>query len=204
MKITFLKSATDVSQLPQNDRPHVVMVGRSNVGKSTFINHLTGQKGLAHVSATPGRTQMINLFDVDHRFYLVDLPGYGYAKASKVRRADFRALIDTYLSQVPQIKLVFLIIDARISLTPLDEEMLEVLQAAQIPAVLIVNKTDKRSRDELLRLMKSLAESHPHVQRIAHTVTSGKNLSEVWQTMFSTIGEKVPEIIRTNPLRRED
>ena len=204
MKATFLKSATAIDQLPNNDRPQVVMVGRSNVGKSTLINHLVGQKGLAHVSATPGRTQLINLYDVERRFYLVDLPGYGYAKASKTRRADFRALIDAYLASVPQMQLVLLIIDARVSLTELDEEMLEMLTHAHKSLVLIVNKIDKLSRAETEKLMRALTERYPHVHCIAHSNTTGKNVAEIWQAMFDAIGEKTPEIIRTNPLRREE
>ncbi len=89
MSATFLKCLTDLKELPEGDKPHVAIVGRSNVGKSSLVNHLTAQKSLARVSAKPGRTQTLNLYEIDRRYYLVDLPGYGYAKTSKTKLAGF-------------------------------------------------------------------------------------------------------------------
>src|SRR5690606_32313186 len=94
---SFLKSVVSLDGLPDDDRPHVVMVGRSNVGKSSLINALAGVKGLARVSAEPGRTQTLNFYSLDKTYYLVDLPGYGYAKTSKAKRVEFAELILNYL-----------------------------------------------------------------------------------------------------------
>src|SRR5690349_474674 len=119
MNVTFLKSAPHIEDLPESNKPHIAFVGRSNVGKSSLLNDLAGTKGLAKVSSQPGRTQMVNLFDVDNRFFLVDLPGYGYAKASKTARDRYSDLIRDYLWQAHQIRLVVLVIDSRLGPTDL-------------------------------------------------------------------------------------
>lgn len=184
---TFFTSTTNLADLPIDAKPHIAMVGRSNVGKSSMINHLTQQKKLARVSADPGRTQTINLYDIDSRFFLVDLPGYGYAQTSKEKRAQFAGMIDDYLLLTPQLRLVLLIIDARIPPTEMDAEMLGWLQENAIPFVLVTNKMDKLSAEDARRLHRTLEEKYPGVRRIEHSITSGKNRKEIWATIESAV-----------------
>ena len=151
MSATFIKCLTNIKDLPIGNKPHVAIVGRSNVGKSSLINHLVMQKGLARVGASPGRTQTINLFEIDKRYFLVDLPGYGFAKMSKNKRSGFIDMISHYLDRAPDLKLVLLIVDASIPPTDLDHEMLVFLQASGIPTVVVLNKIDKLSKNQLLK-----------------------------------------------------
>ncbi len=180
MIATFLKSVTDLAELPYGEKPHIAMVGRSNVGKSTLINRLTQKKHLARVSSAPGRTQTINLYDVDGRVYLVDLPGYGFATRSKSAREVFSHMIYQYVGKTKQVKLVLLIIDARRGLMDLDKEMLEFLRKSQIPSVLITNKMDKLSNSEAGELKRTLKLAYPDLQLIPHSDVTSKNVGEIW------------------------
>lgn len=184
---TFLKSATNLEQLPQDTKPHIAMVGRSNVGKSSLINHLSNQKGLARVSSEPGRTQTINLFNVDGRFYLVDLPGYGFAKNSKAKREDFAGMLRDYLWQAEQLKLVLLIIDARIGPTDLDRDMLAYLASGRIPVALIINKIDKLSNSESIQLQRMLEATYPQINFIPHSNVTGQGRGEIWQAIEQAV-----------------
>jgi GTP-binding protein len=187
MIATFVKSATRLADLPQDTKPHIAFVGRSNVGKSSLLNSLTKQKNLAHVSAQPGRTQTINLFDVDRRFYLVDLPGYGFAKTSKAKRQDFAGILRDYLWQTQQLKLVLLIIDARIGPTDLDRDLLGYLASGKIPVTLVVNKIDKLSNSESIQLQRMLEATYPHLTFIPHSNITGVGRGEIWQTIERTV-----------------
>ncbi len=177
---SFFTATTKLSDLPIDAKPHIAMVGRSNVGKSSMINHLTGQKKLARVSSDPGRTQTINLYTIADRFYLVDLPGYGYAQTSKEKRVMFAEMIHEYLLLTPQLRLVLLIIDARIPPTDLDADMAAWLQDNGIPFVVITNKMDKLSTSEASKLHHALEMKYPGIRQIEHSITSGRNRNEVW------------------------
>ena len=190
MTTTFLKSIVKLEELPTDEKPQVAFVGRSNVGKSSLLNNLTGQVGLAKVSAEPGRTQTLNLFSVDSRYYLVDLPGYGFAKTSKAKREGFGELIREYLWQTQALRLVLLIIDARIGPTDLDREMMEYLQSGSIPFSIIVNKIDKLSRTESDRLMRSLEANLPGVTLLFHSNVTGQGLGEIRQTIEQVVRRK--------------
>lgn len=179
MSVTFLKSAVKLEDLPRDGKPHVAMVGRSNVGKSSLINDLAGEKNLARVSAEPGRTQMINLFDVDGLYFLTDLPGYGFAKTSKTKRQGFSEMITDYLWQTQELVLVVLIIDARIGPTDLDRDTMEYLHSGDIPFVLVANKIDKLSRSETMQLTDQLIASYPHLPIILHSNVSGVGKGEL-------------------------
>ena len=179
MNAVFIKSATRVAELPENHKPQIAFVGRSNVGKSSLLNHLMNQKGLARVSATPGRTQLINVFEVDKKYTLIDLPGYGYAKASGAKRRGFSELIHEYLFQATNLCLVFLIIDARVGPTDLDRDMLTNLESAQIPFQIIVNKVDKLSRSEQSVLQRTLTTDYPSVSFIYHSSVTGDGKTEL-------------------------
>lgn len=181
MKATFLKSFTKIEDLPKSKKLQVALVGRSNVGKSSLINHLVQQKKLARASAEPGRTQTINFFDIDGRYDLVDLPGYGYAKASKDKREAFADILNDYLCFSKQLKLVFLIIDARIGPTDLDHDMLNLLAVGDFSVIMILNKADKLKRTEIAQLTKTLQEEFPGIQTIPHSNLSTMGRNEILQ-----------------------
>ncbi len=187
MPAIFVKSAPTVQDLPKSDKPQVAFVGRSNVGKSSLLNHLTDQKGLARESASPGRTQFINVFEMNNRFFLIDLPGYGYAKTSKAKREGFGDMIRDYLWQAQQLKLVLLIIDARQGPTDLDREMIAYLESGKIPFTLVVNKVDKLSKSESIGLMQKLETDYPSITRIPHSNVTGIGQGEIRQAIDKAV-----------------
>ena len=140
----FVFGATSGSPLPPEELPEIALIGRSNVGKSSLINALTGQKGLARTSNTPGRTQQINFFEIgDGQACLVDLPGYGYAKASKEKIWDWNQLIGIYLTGRSTLAVIGILVDARHGLKDSDLEMMGLLDERELPYVVILTKADK-------------------------------------------------------------
>ncbi len=142
LQIRFVSSASRTHQLPESDR-EVAFVGRSNVGKSSLINALANQRQLARVSNTPGRTQLINLFEHVGGGTLVDLPGYGYAKVPGHVRKDWGAMIEGYLLERDGLEMVFILVDGPIGPTPLDVQMLEWLRDNEVPHTVVATKMDK-------------------------------------------------------------
>ena len=149
----FLLGVVDEKQLPTSGLPEIAFAGRSNVGKSSLINAVTGVKGLARVSSTPGRTQQLNFFGVGDKFNLVDLPGYGYAKAPKAMVDNWTDLILRYLKGRAQLKRVFLLIDSRHGIKSVDENVMQVLDTAAVLYQLVLTKTDKISGAELEKIL---------------------------------------------------
>lgn len=139
----FLTSASRFAECPPDDEPEVAFAGRSNAGKSSTLNRLAGAKRLARVSKTPGRTRLINFFAVEGGGRLVDLPGYGYAKAGKAERAQWSRAIDDYLTRREGLAAVVLIMDARHPLQPFDVQMLDWATQAGTPLLALLNKSDK-------------------------------------------------------------
>lgn len=152
--VTFMLSVVKLEQLPPPNRPEVCFAGRSNVGKSSLINALTNRKGIARASNTPGRTRELNYFNVDERLNLVDLPGYGYAKASKVDIAHWTRLTRMFLRGRAGLRRVFLLIDSRHGIKPSDIELMEMLDDAAVTYQLVLTKTDKLKRGELDKVMR--------------------------------------------------
>lgn len=151
--VSFLMGCAKVDQLPPADRPEVAFAGRSNVGKSSLINALTGRHGLARASNEPGRTREVNLFDFDGHARLVDLPGYGFAVAGKKTTRDFQNLGRAYLRGRPNLKRVYLLIDARHGLKTVDTEALDALDLAAVSYQIVLTKADKLRRlEEVERL----------------------------------------------------
>jgi len=142
---TFISSNTTVSQCPTTDLPEYAFIGRSNIGKSSLINMLTNKSKLAKTSSFPGKTQLINHFKINDNWYLVDLPGYGWAKVSKESREKWLKMIKAYLQQRQNLACVFLLIDSRHEPQKSDLEFIELLGSLQIPFVLVFTKTDKQS-----------------------------------------------------------
>lgn len=158
----FVKSASIVEECPPADRIEYAFIGRSNVGKSSLINMLTGRKDLAKTSGTPGKTQLINHFLINNAWYLVDLPGYGYAKVSKKARADFGKMISYYIKNRSNLVNLFVLIDSRHDLQKVDAEFMEWLGVNGIPFSIIFTKCDKMGSSALhkaqLKFKKSMLQ----------------------------------------------
>ncbi|MGV6849859.1 MAG: ribosome biogenesis GTP-binding protein YihA/YsxC [Marinibacterium sp.] len=160
----FLKGVVAMSGLPPADRVEVCFAGRSNVGKSSLINALTGVKGLARASNTPGRTQEINFFTQGPDLYLVDLPGYGFANAPLAVVEKWQRLLKAYLAGRPTLRRAFVLIDARHGVKPVDEEILGLLDKAAVPFQAVLTKADKLKpgdRDKVLDQVRARLAPHP-------------------------------------------
>lgn len=144
-KSEFVISNTDINKCPNPDRPEIAFIGRSNVGKSSLINMLAQRKGLAKTSAKPGKTQLINHFNIDDQWYLVDLPGYGYAKVSKKSREAWEQMISDYILLRENLRVVCVLIDSRLEPQRIDLDFINWLGENEIPLALIFTKADKQS-----------------------------------------------------------
>lgn len=149
----FEISAPSLAACPEPSLPEFAFIGRSNVGKSSLLNLLAGRHNLARVSATPGHTKLINFFRVDDAWYLVDLPGYGYAKVAREDRSKFSAFVADYLAHRESLELVFLLIDSRHEPQKLDLEFVDWLADAEVPFVVVFTKSDAVSKTKLARHM---------------------------------------------------
>jgi GTP-binding protein len=145
----FIKSIFDLRALPNSVLAEFVFVGRSNVGKSSLINSICAKKKLAKIGSVPGKTRQLNYFLINEKFYLVDLPGYGYAKVPEQIRAGWRKLVEDYISERQNVKLVFVLIDSRHEPTYLDELMVSWLEYYEIPFAIILTKSDKISANKM-------------------------------------------------------
>ncbi|MBX2816204.1 MAG: ribosome biogenesis GTP-binding protein YihA/YsxC [Saprospiraceae bacterium] len=157
--VVFKGSFPRYTALPEGDLPAYAFVGRSNVGKSSLINALTGRKKLARVSKTPGKTQLINLFEVEKEWHLVDLPGYGYAKESKKMRKKWDQMVRNYLQHAPNLVLAFVLVDSNIPLQARDLEFINWLGEKQLPFALVFTKVDRhrkrKDREAKINAIKS-------------------------------------------------
>lgn len=142
---SFVISNTDYQKCPRPDKKEFAFIGRSNVGKSSLINMLTSRKNLAKTSGKPGKTQLINHFLIDNSWYLVDLPGYGYAKTSKTKRGEWGKMIEEYLINRENLQLVFVLVDSRLEPQRIDLEFINWLGENGIPLAIIFTKVDKQS-----------------------------------------------------------
>jgi GTP-binding protein len=181
----FSRGSPDLDHLPPDDRPEIAFAGRSNVGKSSLLNALVGQHGLARASNTPGRTQELNFFtDPAADLYLVDMPGYGFAEAPKDKVAAWNRTLRGYLSGRRTLLRVFVLVDARHGLKSVDDEIMGLLDSAAVSYQVILTKADKISRTDLDRVMahttKSLAKhpaAYPHV--IATSAETGMGFEDL-------------------------
>lgn len=170
----FVKSSTKIKDCPNPDLPEYAFIGRSNVGKSSLINMLTNIKGLAKTSSTPGKTQLINHFIINDAWYLVDLPGYGFAKVSKSEKKKWDQMISEYILKRANLMSVFVLIDSRIKPQQIDIDFINNLGMQQVPICILVTKSDKISQ-----------------QQVVSSVMDFKNkLSETW--------EELPDFIITS------
>ena len=177
----FAKGVVALDGLPAADRTEVCFAGRSNVGKSSLINALTGRKGLARASNTPGRTQEINYFDLGGALWLVDLPGYGFAEAPKETVARWQALLRAYLAGRPTLRRAFVLIDGRHGLKKADGEILDLLDGAAVSYQAVLTKADKPSRAALATTAAAVAAAlakrpAAHPQVLATSSETGEGL----------------------------
>lgn len=156
---TFVISNTDVSKCPNEPLPEYAFIGRSNVGKSSLINMLTERKSLAKTSGKPGKTQLINHFKINGNWFLVDLPGYGYAKVSKTAKGKFQKFITSYFSQRKQLVSAFILIDIRHSPQTIDMEFMQWLGENQIPFSIVFTKADKLKPKAIERNVQSYLQA---------------------------------------------
>lgn len=156
----FVTSVADSGKLPEIGAPEIAIAGRSNVGKSSFINMITGQGKLARTSSEPGRTRLLNFFEINKgEYYFVDLPGYGYAKVGKAKKRKWGDLIESYLRQSRNLVNVFVLVDLRHEPTEDDKTMLQYLYAYSIPFTVIATKADKLSRMQQGKCRQTVAAS---------------------------------------------
>lgn len=191
--ITFLVGAMSVSDLPLTGKPEVCFIGRSNVGKSSLINALTQNNKVARTSKTPGCTQQINFFDVAELFLLVDLPGYGFAKASKQKIKNWNQLIFNYLRGRQQLIRVFLLIDAKVGITRADQESLEYLKEYGISCQIIATKIDKLKAQDKEKQLESIQKEmlkYPNCMITLLTCSSSKNwgIEEIRESILDCVG----------------
>ncbi len=183
--IEFVGSFERESQCPVTDKPEYAFIGRSNVGKSSLINALSGKKGLAHISSTPGKTQTINCFKVNEdEWYLIDLPGYGYAKISKSKRKKWKQMIDRYLQVRSNLFCIFLLIDSRLKLQDIDVEFMNWLGEHHIPFVIAFTKIDKLNKADQVKnieMIKSQLKEHwdPIPQCFVTSAEKKRGLDEI-------------------------
>jgi len=180
----FIAGAASLESLPASSLPEVAFAGRSNVGKSSLVNALTGRRTLARVSHTPGRTQQLNFFDLGGRLQLVDLPGYGYAKVSKGKVRQWTQLLESYLRGRPTLKRVCLLIDSRHGLKEADRETMKNLDSAAVSYQLVLTKADKlkpAERDKILAATESLLAKRPaaHPTVLATSAETGAGVPKL-------------------------
>lgn len=188
--VQFIKSATHKAHYPQHDLPEIAFIGRSNVGKSSLLNTLVNHKNLARISNTPGRTQVINFFNVENLLCFVDLPGYGYAKVPQAIRDQWQPMIETYLTQRENLRRVVLILDARHRPSQLDSMMYDWLMSYQIPMLIVATKIDK--------LPKTKIPAQSRLIREALNIPSAETIypfsaltKEGFQTIWKAIWQEV-------------
>lgn len=191
----FVISINNINQIPSNNYPEIAFAGRSNVGKSSLINCLINRKNLAKTSSAPGKTRMINYYNIDEKLHFVDLPGYGYAKVSKLERKRWKHLVESYITTSRYLKGVVHIIDSRIGATDLDMEMISWLIYLQKPTLIVATKIDKLSKSKARHyLIKYYEDLIPLgiSDLIPFSAVTKQGKKEIWMAINSFLQETRP------------
>ncbi|HPD00651.1 MAG TPA: ribosome biogenesis GTP-binding protein YihA/YsxC [Acetivibrio sp.] len=187
-------TAVKTDQYPKSDKPEIAFVGRSNVGKSSLINSMLNRKNLARVAATPGKTRVINFYNVDNILYFVDLPGYGFAKVSKAEKESWGFVVETYLKSRKQLKLVVLLVDIRHSPTDDDILMHEWLKSNGIPYLIVSTKLDKVPRSKTAERVcdiRKVLGNCDNVKVIPFSSETKQGRDELWKEIKLQLGCEV-------------
>lgn len=192
-EVDILISAVKPEQYPELDLPEVALSGRSNVGKSTFINSMIGRKNMARTSQQPGKTQTLNFFNIDNQLIFVDVPGYGYAKVSKKQREAFGKMIETYITTREALKLVIQLVDLRHPPTEDDVLMYDFLKYYDIPTLIIATKEDKIPKGKMqkhIKIIKEKLELESGDQIISYSSIEKKKQDQIWAAISAFIAEE--------------
>lgn len=192
-EVDILISAVKPEQYPELDLPEVALSGRSNVGKSTFINSMIGRKNMARTSQQPGKTQTLNFFNIDNQLIFVDVPGYGYAKVSKKQREAFGKMIETYIATREALKLVIQLVDLRHPPTEDDVLMYDFLKYYDIPTLIIATKEDKIPKGKVqkhIKIIKEKLELESGDQIISYSSIEKKKQDQIWAAISAFIAEE--------------
>ena len=197
-RVEFVAGVASLAQLPKARLPEVAFLGPSNVGKSSLLNALVGRSGLARVSKTPGRTQQLNFFRVDERFDLVDLPGYGFAKAPRAVQDAFLRLVEGYLASSESLRLLLLLQDCRRVPSARDLELHRWLVANAVPHAIVLTKADKLKQGELARqsaaVRKAFGPAAASVRILPFSSLDGSGRKELWKVIADALGRDVPAV----------
>ncbi|HDT9030034.1 TPA: YihA family ribosome biogenesis GTP-binding protein [Staphylococcus pseudintermedius] len=192
-EVDILISAVKPEQYPELDLPEVALSGRSNVGKSTFINSMIGRKNMARTSQQPGKTKTLNFFNIDNQLIFVDVPGYGYAKVSKKQREAFGKMIETYITTREALKLVIQLVDLRHPPTEDDVLMYDFLKYYDIPTLIIATKEDKIPKGKVqkhIKIIKEKLELESGDQIISYSSIEKKKQDQIWAAISAFIAEE--------------
>ena len=189
----ILLSAANKSHYPQDDIPEIALAGRSNVGKSSFINTLLNRKNLARTSGKPGKTQLLNFFNIDDKLRFVDVPGYGYAKVSKTERAKWGKMIEEYLTSRENLRAVVSLVDLRHDPSTDDVQMYEFLKYYEIPVILVATKADKIPRGKWNKhesAIKKKLNFDPNDDFILFSSVDKTGMEASWNSILNKVAEK--------------
>lgn len=181
-------------QLERFPEPQIALAGRSNVGKSSLINCLAGRKKLAKISSTPGKTRSLNFYQVSPEgFYLVDFPGYGYARTSRKERAKWGALIDHYLRDTRELMAVGVLLDSRLAPQKLDLELVGYLQSINIPIIAVLTKADKCKQRDLAKRQNEWKDILKGASPVLFSAKTGKGREKLWEIIVQLAGPVIPK-----------
>src|SRR5688500_1045400 len=183
----FIKSAFTEADWPQDERPEIAFMGRSNVGKSSLINSLLRVHGLARTSSTPGRTQSLNFFLINGQFNFVDLPGFGYARVPKIIKSSWGEMVTSYLAKRSQLMLSIHIVDSRHEPTKLDLQLHEWLKHTAKPRLIVATKSDKLSNNQLRESLGRAKRMFGEERVIAYSSRTARGRDEVWREIENAL-----------------
>lgn len=186
---TFLISAMNKSQYPKGKTPEIVLAGKSNVGKSSFVNAITNRKSLARTSSEPGKTRQLNFYNMDDKFYFVDLPGYGYSKMSKVEQKKVAGSIEVYLKNRQNINLIVLLVDIRHNPTEDDKTMMNYIKETKKRYIVITSKSDKIAKTKVSSYVSNIAKILDVPEDLIFPFSSETkfNIDTIWEVLEESL-----------------